>query len=71
MTDKHSDGWQNERGTVTDRRKDRLTDEGESDRVQICFLFQIKGQPVQRLGQAPSDPQIKQSSAALEGRGPL
>lgn len=65
VTDRYTDGWKTYCG-------DSGT-EGESDRGQNCFFFffQIKGQAVQRLGQALSDPQIKQSSAALEGRGPL
>lgn len=58
--------------TVTDRQTDRLTQKEKATGAKNAFFFfQIKGQAVQRLGQALSDPQIKQSSAALEGRGPL
>lgn len=42
----------------------------DEDGVWKCFLCQIKGPALQRLGRAPSDPQIKHSSAALEGREP-
>lgn len=66
--------WQTNKqthGKTSARDKDwqaeRQTDrEVESDRVQICFLFQIKGQPVQRLGQALSDLQIKLCSFGRE-----
>lgn len=73
VTDRYTDGWKTYCGD-SNWQADRQTDtEGERNRGQNCFFFffQIKGQAVQRLGQALSDPQIKQSSAALEGRGPL